>query len=50
MSDVGWMSFIASGSLLTSAIIPLAGSLLQQIIIEFYDSIAKGEALRVYGI
>ena len=45
MAEVGCLSFIASVSPLTSAIIPLAGSLLQQIIIEFYDSVTKGQAL-----
>lgn len=44
MSDVGCLSFIASVSPLTSAIIPLAGSLLQQIVIQFDDSVTEGEA------
>ena len=44
MSDVGCLSFTAFVSLLTSAIIPLAGSLLQQVVIQLYDPVAKGEA------
>ena len=48
MLEVGCLSFIASVSPLTSAIIPLAGSLLQQIVIKFYYAVAEGEALRLY--
>lgn len=50
MAEVGCLSFIASVSPLTSAIIPLAGSLLQQIIIQFDNAVTKGQALRLYGI
>ncbi|WP_255405829.1 hypothetical protein [Prevotella sp. tf2-5] len=49
MSDVGCLSFIASVSPLTSAIIPLAGSLLQKVVIQPYDSVAEGEAFRLYS-
>jgi hypothetical protein len=48
MSDVGCLSFTAFVSLLTSAIIPLAGSLLQQKIIELNYSIAKSQTFGLY--
>ena len=42
--------FSASVSLLTSAIIPLTGSLLQQVVIQFNDAVAKGEAFILDGL
>ena len=47
MSDVGCLSFIASVSPLTSAIIPLAGSLLQKVVVQLDDSVAEGKAFRL---
>lgn len=49
MSDVGGLRVTASVSLLTSAFRLLVGRLLQQIIIEFNDSVAEGEAFLLYG-